>query len=112
MMSHSDVDDPDHLLEQTLQTAELIDSLPEENPRLWANAQAYHPDTGYFYVTVPVNDAPATGQAVIVRSDGELLPYARHTSLREHFALLPSMLHRKTSEPIPPRFHLAGRARA
>jgi hypothetical protein len=89
-------------VEQTLQTVELVDLLPDVSLRPFGNAQSFNPENRRLYYTLTGMEPSGSTRAVIVHSGGELLPYTIAAIQREGFYPLQSNIDPHTHQLIPP----------
>jgi hypothetical protein len=84
------------------QTAALLNRLPQGDLRPFGNAQSFDPERRLLYFTLTGLKGDGVSQAVIVRSDGILLPYSAEAIQEEKFYPRSSTVNPKTQELIPP----------
>jgi hypothetical protein len=83
-------------------TLALFDRWSKEPVRYFTNAQCFHPEKGLLYCTLNIPMIDGSSQSMIVRSDGQCLPYTVESIQREGIYPSASMVAPKTGELIPP----------
>jgi len=78
----------------------LLDLLPSDNLHRFGSAQTFHPQRRQLYFTLPGPKLNGASRALVVRSDGTLLPYSFEAITGEGF--YPSTIDPKTHAPTPP----------